>query len=85
MLYEVITQKMVTIFPIILLLIFSAVKVVKLFGVRTHLIFVAFLIAFPAMFEYAIQVRMYTWAMLFVTICGIVVYDIFMMPTKRPE
>ncbi len=76
-------QKMVTIFPIILLLIFSAVKVVKLFGVRTHLIFVAFLIAFPAMFEYAIQVRMYTWAMLFVTICGIVAYDIFMMPTKR--
>ncbi|MDD3661418.1 MAG: hypothetical protein PHT89_11960, partial [Lachnospiraceae bacterium] len=76
-------QKMVTIFPIVFLMLFSAVKVVKLFGIRTHLIFITFLIAFPAMFEYAIQVRMYTWAMLFVTVCGVLAYDIFLMPSKR--
>ncbi|MDD2969698.1 MAG: hypothetical protein PHT21_09065, partial [Lachnospiraceae bacterium] len=40
-------QKMVTIFPIVFLMLFSAVKVVKLFGIRTHLIFITFLIAFP--------------------------------------
>jgi len=75
-------QKVTTIVPVIILMIFSFFKVTRLFGSKANLIFTSFLIAFPAMLEYAVQVRMYTWALLFVTICGITAYDLYQNPTK---
>lgn len=47
------------------------------FGFRTAFLYLLTLGAIPCAMEYAVQVRMYAWAMLFVTVCGMAAYDAF--------
>jgi len=76
-------QKLVAIFSIILLMIFSIIEIGKLFGQKASLIFIMTLFAFPALLEYSVQVRMYSWALLFVTINGVVAFDLYSKPEKK--
>lgn len=71
-------QKLVVSLPIILIMCFSNIKVKKLFGVKTAVLFDLFLIAFPCTMVYAVQIRMYSWGLFFVSICGIYAYEFYM-------
>ena len=75
-------QKMVVICPVLLLMIYSSLYISRLFGVLTSFIYNLSLVAWPVMLEYSVQVRMYTWAILFVTICGVTAYEIQKNPNK---
>ena len=46
----------------------------KEFGFRVALFFIRILGTLPCTMEYAVQARMYTWALFFVTLCGLFAY-----------
>lgn len=65
---QIIVAKIVSLIPIILLLIFNLFVIRKEFGWLTAGLFSLCLIAMPKMLLYGIQIRMYSWALLFVTL-----------------
>ena len=79
---SLLVQKLITILPVLLLMIYATRVIKRLFDEKVSLLFILMLMAFPAITEYAVQVRMYTWAMLFVTICGVTAYDLFLESKK---
>ena len=79
---SLLVQKLATILPVLLLMLYSIRVIRRLFDEQVSLLFILMLIAFPAILEYAVQVRMYTWAMLFVTVCGVTAYDLYLEPKR---
>ncbi|MEG1848622.1 MAG: glycosyltransferase family 39 protein [Lachnospiraceae bacterium] len=71
-------QKVASIIPAVLTLLLGATKIKKLFGYRVSGIFILLLAILPCTFVHAIQPRMYTWGLLFVTICGVYAYDVYL-------
>lgn len=69
--------KIISIVPMIIIMIIGATYIKKEFGFRTALLFILFVGVIPCTMEYAVQVRMYSWAMLFVTVCGLSAYNAF--------
>lgn len=76
-------QKAVTLIPMTLTLILGATKVRRHFGNRTALFYIWFLGCIPCSMEYAVQVRMYSMALLAVTACGLYAYESFWEEKKR--
>lgn len=68
-------QKIVTIIPMTLTMVLGAVKVRRLFGEKTAFFFIAVLGCIPCSMEFAVQVRMYSMALLAVTACGLYAYE----------
>ncbi len=64
-------QKVVAIIPMSLTLVLGATKVRRLFGDRTAFWFIVILGCIPCSMEFAVQVRMYSMALLAVTACGL--------------
>lgn len=67
-------QKILVFLPFLILMVFAVLKMRKYFGGRAVLLFLLFLASFPQTFEYTGQIRMYSWGMLFVTLCGFYAY-----------
>ena len=62
--------------PLIIMVILGNTFVKKEFGEKAGLIFTFLTLTFPTMLMYAGEIRMYTWAMLFVTLVFIYAYKI---------
>jgi len=73
---EVILAKLVSAIPMILLMIFSFTKLRKEFGWLFSGIFALCIITMPHMMIYSIEVRMYSWALLFTTLTMFYAYKI---------
>lgn len=74
---SLLVQKLVVILPVILTAVLGAVKIRKEFGDYTAMLFIAFVCFVPCTMIYAIQVRMYSWGLFFVTLCGVYAYDFY--------
>lgn len=66
--------KILSIVPMLLTMVLGAAVIRKEFGFRTALFFILILGTLPCTMEYAVQARMYTWAIFFVTLCGLEAY-----------
>lgn len=64
---QVIITKLVSVFPFFLCLIYSAVKVRKHFGMLSAGIFAFLLLTMPQMADYTVEMRMYGYALFFLT------------------
>lgn len=62
--------KALSIVPMLLTMGLGITFVYRRFGFRTAFLYILMLGAIPCAMEYAVQVRMYSWAMLFVTTCA---------------
>lgn len=71
-------QKLVVILPVILTMMLGAVKVRKRFGDVTALLFIVMLALMPRTLTYAVQPRMYSWALFFITVCGVYIYEVYL-------
>lgn len=67
---------LVSLIPIYLLLVLCATKVRKHWGILTAGIFALCITSMPHFMEYAIEIRMYSWGLFFVTASFIYVYEI---------
>lgn len=73
---KIILAKLVSIIPLILLLVVSFTKIRENFGWLCAGIFSLCIIGMPQILRYGIEIRMYTWALLFLTIVFIYAYQI---------
>ena len=81
--YSVPVVKLASIVPLILTMFFVWTKSKKIFGKQANLISLFFILLTglcPATFSMAVELRMYTWAMFFVTTCGIYAYELYRNP-----
>lgn len=67
--------KFVSVVPMLLLSLLAYTKVRKIAGEDTAILFVIFVNAIPCVLEYVVQIRMYSWALAFVTWAGISAYE----------
>ncbi len=70
-------QKIAAMIPMIGTLVYGATVIRKKFGDVTSFLFLIFLCCIPCSMEFAVQVRMYSLALLFVTICGVSAYLVY--------
>lgn len=76
-------QKLAAIIPMTATLVIGATVIRKNWGNRVSFLFVLFLTCIPCSMEFAVQVRMYSLALFFVTVCGIFAYLAFMDGKKK--
>ncbi|MCM1104488.1 MAG: glycosyltransferase family 39 protein [Clostridium sp.] len=69
--------KLLSVVPMMLLFVLGITYVRKYFGARTACLFLLLTAAIPCTMEYAVQMRMYAWCMLFVTGCALAAWDVF--------
>ncbi|MCI8352328.1 MAG: hypothetical protein HFJ58_01705 [Clostridia bacterium] len=84
--YSVPTVKLASIVPVILIMLFVWIKTKKLFKEKYATITIVFclLIGFiPAAFVQNVELRMYTWAMFFVSCSGIFAYELYLNPKNK--
>ena len=67
---SILSVKLFSIIPMLLTMAFGPIVLYKKMGLKVALMYEVLLGTLPCLMEYAIQPRMYTWAMLFVTLCG---------------
>ena len=73
--------KVFSIIPVLITMGLGPVVLYRKLGFKTALLFEMLLATVPCLMEYSIQPRMYTWAMLFVTLCGFYAYKtVFLSP-----
>ena len=68
--------KMVSVLPYFILLIYSVTFIRKRFGIFTGGLFLFCVIAMPQLSAYTVEIRMYSWALLFVTAAYLHAYGI---------
>lgn len=69
--------KVASIIPMVGLFCFGGIKIRKLFGDMVSFLFLLFIACVPCSMEFAVQLRMYTMAILFVTMCGVYAYCVY--------
>lgn len=72
---SLLVQKIVALVPMSLTLVLGALKIRRLFSDRVAFLFIVILGCIPCSMEYAVQVRMYSMALLAVTACGLYAYE----------
>ena len=60
-----------------LTLVLGATKIRRFFGNGVSFLFLIFLGCIPCSMEYAVQIRMYSWALLCVTACALAAWEIY--------
>ena len=63
----VITSKIVSVLPYFILLLYSVTFIRKRFGIFTGGLFLFCVVSMPQLSAYTVEIRMYSWALLFVT------------------
>lgn len=76
-------QKIAAIIPMTGTLVYLAIEAKKYFGDLATFITLAFLCCIPCTMEFAVQIRMYSLAMFFVTLCGLSAYAVFTENRKK--
>ncbi|WWR15483.1 glycosyltransferase family 39 protein [Lachnospiraceae bacterium JLR.KK008] len=74
---SLLSLKLVSIIPMLLCMTWGAGVVWKQFGFHAALLFQLFLGVIPCTMEYAVQVRMYSWAIFFVTFMSLWAYEAY--------
>lgn len=72
----IILGKVFSIIPLFILIFVSLKKIKEKFGNLAAALFVTFLIGMPNMMQFFVEIRMYSWALLFATLAFIKMYDI---------
>lgn len=72
----IIIGKVFSFIPLLILLVFDVTKIRKSFGNLTASLFALFLVGMPNMLQYFLEIRMYSWALCFVTIAFVYLFDI---------
>ncbi len=75
---SLLSLKIVSIIPMLLCMTWGAAIVWKRFGFHTALAFDFLLGVIPCTMEYAVQVRMYSWAIFFITFMGLWAYEAYL-------
>jgi len=75
--------KILSLIPIYLLVLLSFTKIRKNFGMLTSGIFTLCICAMPRIMIYAVELRMYSWALFFVTASYIYLYDLIDSPNRK--
>lgn len=75
--FTIISAKVFSIIPFLLLLIMSNTLIKKEFGIKTSLIFNLLCSSCSFWLEYSIQIRMYSWAIFFCTVSGLYAYKVY--------
>ena len=76
-------MKMVSVFPAILTAIFACLFLKKEFSAKAALVFLLALIACESITRYAIEIRMYSWAMFFITMMAVSAFYFFKTAKRR--
>lgn len=63
--------KLLSVLPMLLVMALGLTFVYPRFGFRSGILYILMTGVLPCSMEYAVQVRMYSWALLFVTACGV--------------
>lgn len=69
--------KALSIVPVLLTMLLGITFVYRRFDVRTAFVYILMVGVLPCSMEYAVQVRMYSWALFFVTACGFYAVNCF--------
>ncbi|MDE7017706.1 MAG: glycosyltransferase family 39 protein, partial [Lachnospiraceae bacterium] len=80
---SLIVQKIAAIIPMVATLVFIATVIRKHFGDMTSFLSLLFLSCIPCSMEFALQVRMYSLALFFVTVCAMYAYLAFLNGNKK--
>ena len=78
-----IVQKAAAIIPMTAVCVFGATIMRRKFGDMVSLLFLLFITCVPCSMEFAVQVRMYSLALLCVTVCGVYAYLAFAEGEKK--
>ncbi len=82
--YRILVQKIVSLIPVVLTLGIGGTWIcARGFDVQAASVFQVVLGLLPCTMEYAVQLRMYSWGLLFITLCGMAAYDAYVMGRKR--
>ena len=79
---SLLVQKVLVIIPMTATLVLGATIIRKDFGDRASVLYLLFLACIPCSMEFAVQVRMYSLALLCVTACGVYAYKAFVSGGK---
>ena len=79
----VVFTKIVSVLPYFILLIYSVTFIRKRFGILTGGLFLFCVIAMPQLSAYTVEIRMYSWALLFVTAAYLHTYGIITCLRER--
>lgn len=74
---NILIYRLFSVLPIIILAILGYTHIRKDFGEKTGILFSFLISFFPIMARYACEIRMYSWAMLFVTVTAIYAYRLY--------
>ncbi len=69
--------KLVSILPMFFTMLLGIFYIAPWFGAKTAFLFMLFLNAIPCVMEYGVQIRMYSWAIFFITIAGLFAYGAY--------
>lgn len=75
--------ELVSLIPIYLLIILSFIKIRKNFGMLTNGLFIFCLVSMPIITNQCLNIRMYTWALFFITASFIYIYEIINKPSYK--
>ncbi len=75
--------KLVSILPMFLCMSWGALIVRKRFGFRAAVLYPVLLGVIPCTMEYAVQVRMYSWAIFFITFMALWAYEAYLEQSLR--
>ena len=74
---NILIYRLFSVLPMVIILILGYTHIRKDFGEKTGILFSFIMAVFPVMARYAVEIRMYSWAMLFVTITAIYGYRLY--------
>lgn len=73
---SLLVMKLVSILPMILTMALGGACIYRRFGFGSGILFILFLGSIPCTMEYAVQVRMYSWAVFFVTMMSLTALEL---------
>ncbi len=76
-------MKVSAILPMIVLMVYMAVAVKKWFGEKAAFLALLFVCCIPCSMRLIVQIRMYSFTLLFVTMCGIAAYAAYVRSEKK--
>lgn len=74
--HRVTIARLLSCLPFFICILFSMCKIRKHFGMLTAGLFSFLLLAMPQMADYAVEIRMYGWALLFITVGAVTAYEL---------
>ena len=80
---SIFAMKMVSVFPTILMVVFVSLFLKKEFSHKAVLVFLLSCIASQSITSYAIEIRMYSWALFFITLMSVSAWYFFKSGKKR--